>query len=173
MTEAIIFRFRGSEIRQLEEAIEAWKSDSPSALTTYFAQDLVAESLKLKENVIELWKQTRGRLTRAEEPDIDAVGLRLEETFDRSRRVLQTVAELAAKFAVTAGHAVEGADRLGPAVDELSALATRVLQNWPRADLPLLPVDRQMIEAYTRAFQRGEGEDLKTLLDRVQNGGGL
>jgi hypothetical protein len=131
----------------------------------------VAEALELAGTVRRLWAWVRGRAEAGKIRDQDATGGMLRRVFDRSLAGMEKAARSGRAAAQATGRPVTDLSRLEALLPELRRWTALVLQNWPWSARPWPPLDRAMAARSREELARGEGEDVATLLARLQAGG--
>lgn len=165
-----------SLVQAFRSCLIAMSYDDPalirSHVNTVLEEFLITVNEEVKEHLKRITRITKGEVFELLQgytcEDFDAIGKKMDASLTR---LLESLAEFQSGpvgLLQERGYQVEGADQLKRAIGELQEFRTRVVENWPRSDQELPPVDRKMIAESRAAFRRGEGESIQDLIRRLE-----
>jgi hypothetical protein len=101
--------------------------------------------------------------------EFDALGKEIVSGIEKLLNGLIELRDGMVKLVQDHGYEVANASRLERDIEELRSLRKEVIESWRGSDLPPPPVDRKMVEESRAAIARGEGEDIKDLIARLES----
>jgi hypothetical protein len=108
------------------------------------------------------------KMLTGEPEEIDGLGKEIVSGIEKLLNGLVELQDGMVKLLKDHGYEVTNAARLERDIEEMRSLRKEVIESWRGSDLPPPPVDRKMVEESRAAIARGEGEDIKELIARLE-----
>jgi hypothetical protein len=177
MSTELLDRLQENKLRGLEELVDSCQAatalgsgpDQAAAL----ADAIVDEGIGVRQGLLRLWDYHWMMALAGEIVDRRADGAKLQSLLERGGRVLASGAAIARACVDLSGQEVARLAQYEEQTRVFPLWVEECLARWEMLEAPRKPLDRERLARSRAAYERGECEDLATIIARLEQGGSL
>lgn len=177
MPSDMLDQLQEGKLRGLENLIESHEKAASDGLgneeAAAIADFFVDEGIGIRQSSRRLWDHYWTRALAGKIPDKKDRGRKLLALLERGGNMILRGAAIARTFAALSGHSIA---RLSQFEEQSKAYPLWVKEcaaRWDMLSRPRAPLDRERLAQSRAAYERGEGEFVADVVDRLRQGGPL